>query len=204
LRSTAIYNKGYYRKYRGLRKNYRVSFTLDFAETSKNEPLNILDLGCGVGTYSAALLEKGHHVLSVDVSKEALLLSKSKGIRNLALISATDLPFKDDVFDRIFFLDVFEHLGKPKKALKEIYRILSPGGFLILATLYPSFIGRFIHSRDSTHQNLYTVEELKGLLQSSDFKDAKIRVGAFLERLFPFDIVLRQFLKTMTTVKARK
>jgi 2-polyprenyl-3-methyl-5-hydroxy-6-metoxy-1,4-benzoquinol methylase len=199
-----MYDENYYHKHSRLRTNYRIKFTLNLLKISGEKPLRILDLGCGVGTYSKVLVKEGHRVLSVDTSKEALLHSKANGIANLGLISATSLPFKENTFDRILFLDVFEHLREPRKALKEIYRVLSPEGLLILSTSYPSFAGKYLYSMDPTHQKLYSVQEVKELLESATFREIHVVIGSFLERFYPFDSILRRLLKTITTIRALK
>jgi len=204
LRFTAMYNKDYYRKYRRLKRGYRVSFTLNFAEISEKKPLKILDLGCGVGTYSEACAKEGHSVVSMDISKEALRLSKERGLTNLVRASATHLPFKPCTFDRVLFIDVMEHLRDPAKALLDIRRILAPQGLLTLQTQYPSILGKYLYNKDPTHQKLYTVQELTGLLRSINFMNIHATAGSFLPRLYPFNIILRHLFKTITTIKARR
>lgn len=201
-----MYNKKYYHQYKRLSprsRNFRVAFTLNLAEVS-GKSLIVLDIGCGDGTYSEVLMKLGHDVVSVDVSKEALRLSKQKGIVNLVHASATRLPFKELVFDRVLFIDVFEHLKEPIKALRDIYRSLLPEGLLILSTSYPSFVGRYIHYRDPTHQKLYAPQEVRELLESTEFRDIFMKATSFLPRIYPLNILLRRFLKTILTVKARK
>jgi len=199
-----MYNNDYYRKYGRLKRDYRVSFTLNFAEILGKKPLKILDLGCGVGTYSEAAAKDGHSVVSVDISKEALCLSKERGLTNLVCASAIHLPFKPCTFDRVLFIDVIEHLRETAKAFLDIRRVLAPKGLLILQTLYPSILGRYLYNKDSTHQKLYTVQEVVGLLHSINFRDIHATASSFLPRLYPFNIVLRHFFKTITTIKARR
>jgi SAM-dependent methyltransferase len=49
---------------------------------------------------------------------------------------AHHLPFRDDVFDRVFAFNVFEHLTDPKKAAREILRVLKPGGSVVIHTAF--------------------------------------------------------------------
>ena len=49
---------------------------------------------------------------------------------------AHQLPFRDDVFDRVFALNVFEHLREPKRAAAEIFRVLKPGGTVSIHTAF--------------------------------------------------------------------
>jgi len=202
-----MYDEKYYQQYSRLSaraREFRVNFTLNLAEVSKKKPLKVLDLGCGDGIYSEALMKLGHTVVSMDISKEALCLSKERGIMNLIQGSASHLPYKPCTFDRVLFIDVFEHLKKPTKALLEIRKTLRLGGLLILSTLYPSILGRHIYSQDPTHQKLYTVDEVLGLLHSTDFKNTYTTVTSFLPGLYPFNIFLTRLVKTIIMARARK
>jgi ubiquinone/menaquinone biosynthesis C-methylase UbiE len=49
---------------------------------------------------------------------------------------AHELPFRDEVFDRVFALNVFEHLRDPKRAATEIHRVLKPGGVVSIHTAF--------------------------------------------------------------------
>ena len=49
---------------------------------------------------------------------------------------AHHLPFRDGVFDRVFALNVFEHLSEPKRAAAEIFRVLKPGGAVSIHTAF--------------------------------------------------------------------
>lgn len=108
-----MYDEKYYQQYSRLSaraREFRVNFTLNLAEVSEKKPLKVLDLGCGDGIYSEALMKLGHTVVSMDISKEALCLSKERGIMNLIQGSASHLPYKPCTFDRVLFIDIFEHL----------------------------------------------------------------------------------------------
>lgn len=49
---------------------------------------------------------------------------------------AHQMPFQDDVFDRVFALNVFEHLSNPRRAAEEIFRVLKPGGSVAIHTAF--------------------------------------------------------------------
>lgn len=49
---------------------------------------------------------------------------------------AHHLPFRDDVFDRVFAFNVFEHLADPRAAAREIHRVLKPGGAIAIHTAF--------------------------------------------------------------------
>jgi 2-polyprenyl-3-methyl-5-hydroxy-6-metoxy-1,4-benzoquinol methylase len=89
---------------------------------------------------------------------------------NLIQGSVAYLACKSYTFDRVWFTEVLEHLKMPTKVLSDIRITLRLGGLLMLSTLYPSILGRHIHSRDATRQKLFTVEELLELLHLDQFQ----------------------------------
>ena len=104
--------------------------------------LRVLDLGCGTGTLTV-LLKQFHpeaEVFGLDGDRSILEIARTKAVKagvdlNLDLGMAFDLPYPDACFDRVLSSLVFHHLTKERKqlALKEVYRVLRPGGELHLA-----------------------------------------------------------------------
>lgn len=101
------------------------------------------DLGCGWGIFlptlskffnSAVGLDSGEHWRdgksnSLNIAKE-LVNAELGDVENVLYISGVvqRLPFKDNVFDLLFVMSVFEHVSEPKKAIDELYRVLVKGG----------------------------------------------------------------------------
>lgn len=99
----------------------------------------IVDLGCGDGYYlhllsslSLKLNLTGFDSDRVAVS-HALSYLKGKKVRFI-YGDLNNMPFKNNEFDKVVLSEVIEHLGNDKKTLKEINRILKPGGALLLTT----------------------------------------------------------------------
>jgi len=96
----------------------------------------ILDLGCGDGAYTREMLNNKQKVISADISKIRLI--RVQKYNSLVVnCSATQLPFKDNIFDSVLFLEVIEHLPiiyEQHKALAQIKGILKNKGKLILST----------------------------------------------------------------------
>lgn len=114
---------------------------------SKNKPSKILDIATGTGDLAISMVATGaKEIIGLDISPGMLEVGKKKiedkklgNIIKMVVGDSENLPFKDDTFDAItvaFGVRNFEDL---KKGLKEIYRVLKPGGtFVVLETSVPT------------------------------------------------------------------
>jgi SAM-dependent methyltransferase len=94
----------------------------------------ILDAGCGTGAMFKVLQKYGS-VHGIDQSKEAVAFAKAKNIaQEVRLGSISSLPYQEKSFDVVVCLDVLYHekAGNDDDALREFYRVLRPGGTLIV------------------------------------------------------------------------
>jgi len=90
-----------------------------------------LDLGCGNGGYSQALRAAGAQVIPLDRFRSA-------GSQPLFIYGdALALPFAGDSFPLVFCASLIEHIAQPRELLREIRRILRPGGVVYLS--FPPF-----------------------------------------------------------------
>lgn len=97
---------------------------------------SVLDCGCGPGTITMGLAERVFpgQVIGVDVREmqvaSAQTTARQSGIRNASFQVADchSLPFADNSFDRVFSNALVEHLPNPVQMLKELHRVLKPGG----------------------------------------------------------------------------
>jgi arsenite methyltransferase len=99
----------------------------------------VLDVGCGPGFYVAELLDTvGPEgvVAGVDRSRDMLAVAarRTAGKANVGFheAGATGLPFEDESFDRALSVQVFEYVEDVPGALREVRRVLRPGGRLVL------------------------------------------------------------------------
>ncbi len=92
----------------------------------------VLDLGCGDGKTGKELLDKGFVVDACDMDTnnfnfKGLIPFKECNLNN-------SLPYPDQTFDYVIFMEVIEHIYNPSYVISQIHRILKPGGRLILST----------------------------------------------------------------------
>jgi len=98
----------------------------EIAEGSK-----VLDVGANSGEFMKMLKEKKKcDVYGVDVSQVVVDIAKGKGL-DVQLAKAEDLPFKSGTFDVVTLMETLEHIMVPEKALREIKRVLKPGGVIL-------------------------------------------------------------------------
>jgi ubiquinone/menaquinone biosynthesis C-methylase UbiE len=112
---------------------------------------SVLEIGCGCG-FNAALLssscgslvatdlpfyDPNTHSLGISVARKLLA---NLGVKNAELVSCSgeSLPFADATFDMVFSSSVLEHIDDKEKALKEMVRVVKPGGTVIF--IIPTFI----------------------------------------------------------------
>ncbi len=98
---------------------------------------DVLDIGCGAAGKSLYYLSLGaKSVTGMDIvasyEKEAYALEDKLGLSGFKFVvgDAANTKFDDNSFDTVIMNDAMEHVSKPDKVLKEVYRILKPGGKL--------------------------------------------------------------------------
>lgn len=97
-----------------------------------NEISSILEIGCGMAELPA-FLPSNFSYYGLDPAEECVKKSKELWPRhNFVRGIAESLPFKNESFDLVFSVQVIEHVSDPKAALKEMFRVLKTGGFLII------------------------------------------------------------------------
>jgi demethylmenaquinone methyltransferase/2-methoxy-6-polyprenyl-1,4-benzoquinol methylase len=93
----------------------------------------ILDIACGTGTSTVPLAKAGATVVGVDFSPEMIAEAQRKHPElEFRVADATELPFGDDEFDAVTISFGLRNVQQPKVALAEMYRVLKPGGRLVV------------------------------------------------------------------------
>jgi ArsR family transcriptional regulator len=104
-------------------------------------PLVIADLGAGEGTSSQLLARRARKVIAVDNSEKMVefgsSLARAHGVKNLEyrLGDLEELPIKKSDVDVAFFSQSLHHAQHPPRALAEAFRIVKPGGRVIILDL---------------------------------------------------------------------
>ena len=196
--------------------------------------IHILDAGCGTGSYAREFLENGIRKISLyDASEETL----SKAKDNLALYvqnkqievikqgSLPKIPFADGSFDVVLLMQVLQHLDKPftefcnlKAALVDAYRVLKPGGVLLInhstheQLRYGCWYANLLpHTVEKLCDQFMPQKEMLCLLEKVGFKqasyitlpwEASLPLETYLRKDGPFDEEWRKLDSLWALAKA--
>lgn len=162
------------------KNNFTYILLLETMEKYLDKKMNVLDIGCGAGTLDFYLSDKVKKIKGIDISKKAIssceITKNNLGIKNLdfeLIYFPKEKP--KGKYDFIIFSEVIEHLEDDNLSIKEIYKLLKPGGILFLST--PS-VNAPLHKlgltkkfdKDVGHVRRYNLTELSKLLTTNKFK----------------------------------
>lgn len=155
-----------------------------------NKKSIILDVGCGTGGTIAQLKNHGfNNVFGIESSNMAISFCKKRGLKNIILSRAENIPYPSNNFDAVICLDVLYHQGlNRKKVIQEIKRVLKPGG--LFYSQEPAF--NWLKSRHDLAietDKRFTKSDLRQLLNQSEFKIIKLHYYNSL--LFPVFVAKR-------------
>lgn len=153
----------------------------------EKEYRSILDVGAGTGSDIEVIGKFGHiHVLDID--QEALQLINNACVVEKTFGSATVMPYSKDSFDVIVAFDVLEHIDDDSAVVKEMYRVLKPGGFIVVTV--PAYQMLFsAHDKALGHVRRYNKKMLRALFADAEEK----KMGYWFFTLFPL-VALGRFI----------
>jgi len=171
------------------RGNREISARLLSRFLPHRQGLAILDAGCGTGGNFSMLSRLGS-VTGIDQSEKALEYASRKGYDRLLKAGVEKIPFPDESFDLVACFEVLYHseVGEDSQALKEFFRVLKPGGILILREAAYDFLRGRIDRMVWTKKR-YTLKELKKKTRLAGFQILKSSYVIFF--LFPGALLSR-------------
>jgi N-acetylglucosaminyldiphosphoundecaprenol N-acetyl-beta-D-mannosaminyltransferase len=185
-------------------------------ETLELKGKSVLDLGCGNGCYTAELARRAAFVCGVDLQRPHLKEFRQPIPRVEA--AGENLPFASETFDVVTMIEVLEHTRCDEEVLKECFRVMKPGGLLVLFVpnkMYPfeshpchigsfaigpnipliSWFPDFLRQR-LCHARIYTRRKLLSLAKSAGFQHHE--TGYIFPPLDSFRLPFKEFYRRAT------
>jgi SAM-dependent methyltransferase len=147
----------------------------------------ILDAGCGSGRNMVELARHGP-VTGVELSETSVQVARSRETGEVISGSVLEMPFASDSFELAVCLDVIEHLDDDLAALRELRRVVAPGGSLLVTVpAYPWLWSG--HDEINHHHRRYTDGSLRAVAERAGWQP--VRSTHFNSLLLPVAILLR-------------
>lgn len=131
---------------------------------------SILDVGCGTGQFVQMMKHSAGSIKGIDISDECISLARARGLNCVC----QDFLTQDGTYDVITMWHLIEHLPKPQQYIEHSYRLLAPGGLLlietpIIGTISTSFDADWRYFMPNEHINLFTQNALFRMCSDAGF-----------------------------------
>ena len=167
---------------------------LEVVESTLSGGERLLDVGCGIGNVMDVAQGRCGAVHGCDVSEIAVREACGRGVIGVCTdLNFDGLPYRRDAFDWVTCLEVVEHVIDPLRLLRELHRVLRPGGHLIMTTPNIRYFrnvarlmwrGEFPHTTTDDfvwgggHLHYFTRRDLGRLLRRAGFEAPRFLVNA--------------------------
>ena len=163
------------------RARRRIFFHLLDRELPQGANLQVLDVGCGVGALLKRLARYGQ-ARGLEPRLDISSLARERTRLPLVCASAYSIPFADASQDLVCLFDALEHMSEEARALREIHRVVKPGGLAFFSV--PAYQFLWTNNDDVTHhRRRYTRRRLVLALRGAGF--VLVKSTYFNSLLFP-------------------
>jgi ArsR family transcriptional regulator len=144
-------------------------------------PMVIADLGTGEGAFALLLAQRAKRVIAVDTSAKMIEVGRDQALRHgvenvdFRLGDMEEIPIADAEVDLVFFSQSLHHALHPERAVEQAFRILTPGGRIVLLDLVKH---RFEEARELYADEWlgFSEAELEAMLEKAGFTDVQTSV----------------------------
>lgn len=179
-----VWSAFYRRTLLGLELRRIQRMAIELADIKPHE--RVLDLGCGPGDGTARIAHTGATAIGLDYSEGMIVKARQEPatLGKLTRGDAGRLPFKDGAFDKVVCTNSFHHYPDHFAALKEVRRVLKPGGVLVLVDPRADNIfgwaaidvaEKVVFGLDEVR--IFSREAWKRMLHDAGFSSAKVERG---------------------------
>ncbi len=156
--------------------------------TRRKAPGRVLDIGCAMGAFLLGMRERGWDVQGVEFNAEVAEAARARHSLDVFPGTLEEARFADASFDAVTMWDVLEHVHDPAATLREIQRILKPGGLLVTrvpngASWDAKLFGEYWAGLDAPrHLFLFAPDTLTRLLEQAGLTvlDHSCSIGGYM------------------------
>ncbi len=162
----------------------------------------ILDFGCGEGFFAELVFGKNIINVGLDLFNNNRIeeAKKEKIYKNIILYNGNTIPFPNNYFNTVISNCVLEHIPDIKLSLKEIYRVLKPGGYFLTSVMADQWEKNLFGSKifgktylsymrkTQVHYNLFSNQQWQAYFRKTGFKIQTIDGYLYKKSAFYLDV----------------
>jgi SAM-dependent methyltransferase len=159
----------------------------------------ILDVGCGTGQFLAQMRDLGWEVMGVEPNPEAARIAEEQYGVKVCQVAFDKAPLPENYFDAITMNHVIEHVSDPVDVLRKCFRLLRPGGIMVVVTPHIESIGHKLLKKfwlcldPPRHFYLFSLRTLRTCSELAILRIDEIRTTARLARtVWPISRFIRR------------
>ncbi|MBT9175634.1 MAG: Malonyl-(acyl-carrier protein) O-methyltransferase [candidate division WS2 bacterium] len=140
----------------------------------------LLDVGCSTGEFLVKMRNLGWEVFGVDIDKNAIKIARDHNRLGVFEGTLEQARFSDNTFDAVTMSHVIEHIADPVQTLKETYRVLKPGGQLVITTpnmyslCHKIFGSSYYHLDIPRHFYIFSPHSIRSCVERAGLKILKL------------------------------